>query len=45
MSIIWAIFWFAVGAVVGAKHRTITLFLYEKYKALFKKKVSELDNK
>lgn len=45
MSLIWFVLGLAVGAVLGAKHQAITLFLYGKYKTLVKKKVSELDNK
>lgn len=45
MSLIWFILGFAVGAVLGAKHQAITLFLYERYKAVFRKKVEDLNNK
>ena len=49
LSAVWTVFWLAVaftsGAVVGAKHKEITLFLYEKYKLVVKTKIEDSTNK
>lgn len=48
LSAVWTVLWlvvaFAGGAVVGAKHKEITLFLYEKYKLVVKTKIEDSKN-